>query len=151
MISKALSAEKYLLELPEDRIAAMEKLRALCIKNIKGAEEVMAYGMISYVVPLSNFPKGYHCTPGKALPFISIASQKNYIAIHHLGMYANKPLLDWFTEEYPKHSTAKIDIGKGCIKFKKIDQIPFEFLSTFLNKMSLKEWIIIYTAQLDKR
>jgi hypothetical protein len=88
----------------------------------------MSYGMIGYVVPHSLYPEGYHCTPELPLPFMSIASQKNFIAVYHMGIYADKNLFDWFTKEYPKFAKTKLDIGKGCIRFKKPDQIPYKLI-----------------------
>jgi Domain of unknown function (DU1801) len=146
MKSLALTPDDYLNELPEDRKIAMGKLRALCVKNIKGAQEIMAYGMLTYAVPLSVFPAGYHCTPGMPLMFISIASQKNFIAIYHMGIYAYKPLLDWFIEEYPKYCTTKLDMGKSCLRFKKMEDIPYKFLEALLKKMTLKDWVKCYEA-----
>jgi hypothetical protein len=122
MISKAKTINQYINELPEDRKEAMSQLRKVILENIpKGFNEEMSYGMIGYVVPLNMYPNGYRCNPSLPLPFINIASQKNYIALHHMGVYADEKLLAWFTKEYPEHCKTKIDMGKGCIRFKKID------------------------------
>ena len=119
MTSKVTSVDQYINEAPEDRRAALQQLRAIILNNLpEGFQEEMSYGMIGYVVPHSIYPKGYHCTPKLPLPFLSIASQKNFIAIYHMGMYANKELYDWFVAEYPKHSNRKLDMGKSCIRFK---------------------------------
>jgi hypothetical protein len=101
----------------------------------------MSYGMIGYVVPLKTYPKGYRCNPSLPLPFINIGSQKNFIALHHMGVYANTALLDWFVKEYPKHSKTKLDMGKGCIRFKKMDQIPYKLISELSTKINPDEWI----------
>jgi hypothetical protein len=106
--------------------------------------------MIGYVVPHSIYPNGYHCTPELPLPFISFASQKNFIAIYHMGIYANPELLNWFVAEYPKHSTQKLDMGKSCIRFKKANQIPFELIAELAQKMSVQEWITCYESQIIK-
>ena len=137
MQSTAKTVNDYLNELPEERKTAFLKLRDSILKNIPmGFEEQMSYGMLGYVVPHSIYPNGYHCTPKLQLPFISIGSQKNFIVMHHLGLYANPKLLEWFTAEYPKHSKLKLDMGKGCIRFNKIDQIPFDLIGELAGKIS---------------
>jgi len=135
----------YIQSLPEDRQSAITKLCSIVKKNLpKGFEECISYGMIGYSVPHSLYPKGYHCDPKIALPFLSIASQKNFIAIYHMGIYADPTLLNWFTQEYPKHSKGKLDMGKSCIRFKKADQIPFELIAELATKMTPKQWIDLY-------
>jgi hypothetical protein len=104
----------------------------------------MSYGMIGYVIPHSVYPDGYHCNPKLPLPFISLASQKNFIAFYHMGMYADETLLNWFTTEFPKHSKAKLDMGKSCVRFKKMDDIPFELIGMLVKKMTAKQWIATY-------
>lgn len=95
MQSKATTVEEYLASLPKDRKDAVSKLRKEIKKNLpKGFEEGMTYGMIGYVIPHSLYPKGYHCDPKQAFPFINIASQKNFVAVYHMGVYANKELLN---------------------------------------------------------
>jgi uncharacterized protein YdhG (YjbR/CyaY superfamily) len=139
------TVQDYIQSLPEDRQSAITKLCSLVKKNLpKGFEECISYGMIGYSVPHSLYPKGYHCDPKIALPFLSIASQKNFIAIYHMGIYADPTLLNWFTQEYPKHSKGKLDMGKSCIRFKKADQIPFELMAELATKMTPKQWIDLY-------
>jgi hypothetical protein len=119
MQSKALTPEHYLSELPEERKIPMLKLREVIKNNLpEGFEEAMSYGMLGFVVPHSIYPKGYHCDPKLPLPFISLASQKNFIALYHMGIYADENLLNWFLVEYPKHCKTKLDMGKSCIRFK---------------------------------
>lgn len=142
MQSTATTVEAYLAELPADRAEALQKLRKEIKKNLpKGFEECMSYGMIGYVVPHKLYPKGYHCNPSLPLPFINIASQKNFIAIHHMGLYANPTLLKWFTDEYAKHVTTKLDMGKACVRFKKVDQIPFKLFGELAKKLTPQQWI----------
>lgn len=125
MTLKAASPEQYINWLSVDRKEAVAKLRDAVLKNLpKGFKEEMSYGMLGYVVPLELFPAGYHCNPKLPLPFINIASQKNFIAFYHMGIYANTELLKWFTAEYLKHSPAKSDMGKACIRFKKAGTYP---------------------------
>jgi uncharacterized protein YdhG (YjbR/CyaY superfamily) len=147
MTSKATTPEEYIAELPEDRVEAITKLRKVINDNLpKGFKEEMSYGMIGYVVPHSIYPDGYHCTPKLPLPFMNFASQKNSVNIYHMGIYAKPELLNWFTTEYPKHCTAKLDMGKSCIRFKKMDQIPFELIAELVKKMSVEDWIKCYEA-----
>jgi len=145
MKSNATSPEQYIGELPEDRKTAIATLRNMVLKNLPtGFKEVMCYGMLGYVVPHSIYPAGYHCDPKQALPFMTIASQKNYIAFHHMGLYGMKELLEWFEQEYPKHSTAKLDMGKGCVRFKKPENIPYDLLGELVKKVSVNDWIAFY-------
>jgi uncharacterized protein YdhG (YjbR/CyaY superfamily) len=151
MQSTATSIEAYLEEIPEDRKDAFTKLRETILENIpKGFVEQMSYGMIGYVVPHSIYPGGYHCEPKLPLPFVNIASQKNFIALYHMGIYAKPELLKWFVSEYPKHSKQKLDMGKSCIRFKKMDQIPFDLIAELVQKMSIDEWITSYESSFKK-
>lgn len=151
MTSKASTPEEYIAEVPEERTLAMEKLRKTILDNIPdGFEERMIYGMIGYVVPKSIYPDGYHCTPELPLPFINIASQKNFIALYHSGIYADTKLHDWFTGEYPKHVKTKLDMGKSCVRFKKVDQIPYDLIAELVQKMSVKEWVDIYESAVKR-
>jgi uncharacterized protein YdhG (YjbR/CyaY superfamily) len=145
MQSKALTPQEYLSNLPEDRKGVMQKLRNVIKENLpNGFEEVMSYGMLGFVVPHSTYPNGYHCDPKLPLPFMNLASQKNFIALYHMGIYANGELLDWFVAEYPKHCKTKIDMGKSCIRFKKMDDIPFELIGELAGKVSVTDWISTY-------
>lgn len=151
MQSKAQSVDTYMSELPEERKAPMQRLREVFKANLpEGFNEEMNYGMIGYVVPHSIYPKGYHCSPELPLPFVNIASQKNFIAVYHMGIYSDEKLLNWFVEEFPKHSKAKLDMGKSCIRFKKMDQIPYDLIGELLTKMSVNQWIERYDSILAK-
>lgn len=147
MQSSETTPDAYMLSLPEDRKQAMNKLRDVIKQNLPtGFEETMQYGMISYVVPHSIYPKGYHCKPTDPLPFLSVASQKNFIALYHMGIYGDPTLLNWFQQGYAKASTAKLDMGKSCVRFKKLDQIPFALIGELATKMTVKDWIDSYEA-----
>jgi uncharacterized protein YdhG (YjbR/CyaY superfamily) len=147
MQSKAQSVDTYMSELPEERKAPMQRLREVFKANLpEGFNEEMNYGMIGYVVPHSIYPKGYHCSPELPLPFVNIASQKNFIAVYHMGIYSDEKLLNWFVEEFPKHSKAKLDMGKSCIRFKKMDQIPYDLIGELLTKMTVNQWIERYDS-----
>ncbi len=145
MQSTEKKPEEYIKALPEDRREAIQQLRKIFLKNLpKGFQEGMGYGMISYSVPHSIYPDGYHCDRALPLPFLSIASQKNFIAIYHMGIYADPALLDWFVQEYPKYTDAKLDMGKSCIRFKNPEKIPFELFGKLATKISVKDWIKKY-------
>ena len=152
MQSKATTIDAYLAELPEDRREAMQKIRETILANIpEGFQETMSYGMIGYVVPHSIYPAGYHCTPALPLPFTNLASQKNNLALYHMGIYGDPELLAWFQAEYPKHSKAKIDMGKSCIRFKKLDQIPYDLIGELMRKFTVQDWISQYESLYLKR
>jgi Domain of unknown function (DU1801) len=145
MTSKIELPQDYIDALPEDRKQAILDIRKALLTNLpKGFREEMSYGMLGYVVPHTLYPQGYHCDPKLPLPFISLASQKNFIALYHMGLYADKNLLEWFTTEYPKHSKAKLDMGKSCMRFKKIGDIPLQLIGELATKMSPQEWIVLY-------
>ena len=147
MKSEALTVTDYLQSLPADREPYVTQLRNTILQHIPaGFEEVMGYGMITYVVPKSIYPDGYHCDPKLPLPFVSVASQKNFIALYHMGIYGSPELLNWFVEEYPKHCKSKLDMGKSCIRFKKPDQIPFELIGELMKKISVNDWINFYES-----
>ncbi|UMB60972.1 DUF1801 domain-containing protein [Lutibacter sp. A80] len=151
MLYKANSPEEYIAQLPEDRAFYFKKLRATILNSIpKGFKEEISYGMIGYVVPKSIYPNGYHCNTSLPLPFASIASQKNFIALYHMGIYANKELYDWFVFEYPKHCKRKLDMGKSCIRFKKPEEIPFELIAQLMQKVSVSNWINLYENTIKK-
>lgn len=145
MKSTAATPQAYLAELPEDRKKAMSALRNVILNNIpQGFAEEMSYGMIGYVVPHSLYPKGYHCNPKLPLPMINLGSQKNGIVLHHMGIYSNPDLLNWFQNEYAKRVQSKLDMGKGCIRFKKIDQIPIDLIGELMAKITPQAWITAY-------
>ncbi len=147
MPSAAKNIDEYLQSLPDDRRDAVNRLRETLLDNLPdGFEERLSYGMIGYVVPHSIFPDGYHCDPKLPLPFINLASQKNFIALYHMGIYADPELLDWFVSEYPKHAKTKLDMGKSCIRFKKPADIPFSLIGELASKMSVQRWTDTYQA-----
>ena len=152
MTSDAASPEEYIKNLPEERKTAISTLRKTILANLpKGFKEVMSYGMIGYVVPHSIYPGGYHCNPELPLPFINIASQKNFVAFYHSGIYADKSLYDWFVSEYPKYVKTKLDMGKSCVRFKKVELIPYELLGKLCTKMTVDQWIALYESNIKSR
>jgi hypothetical protein len=151
MQSKATTVSDYLEEIPEDRKIGFNRLRDVILQNLpKGFEECMGYGMMGYSVPHSIYPDGYHCDPKMPLPFAGMASQKNFIAFYHMGIYADPELLAWFTSEFPKHSKKKLDMGKSCIRFKKPEDIPFELIGELMKKITFQYWITTYEARFKK-
>jgi len=144
--------EEILINLPEDRAEPFNKLHDVIVKNLpKGFEAAISYGGLGYVVPHSLYPDGYHCKPSEPLPFAGIASQKNAITFYHMGIYSKPTLLDWFVTEYPKHSKQKLDMGKSCIRFKKLNEIPYTLIAELMKKMSVVDWIEMYEKILRTR
>ena len=149
---KADSPEEYIDQLPPERQAVTSKLRTVILKNLPGGfEEQMSYGMLGYVVPHSIYPEGYHCNPKLPLPFINLASQKNFVALYHSGIYADPKLYDWFVSEYPAHCKYKLDMGKSCVRFKKMNDVPYDLIATLCTKMTPNDWIARYEENLKKK
>ncbi len=141
MQSKAATVEKYLAELPADRREALSKIRAVILKNLpKGLEEGMQYGMIGYYVPHSVYPAGYHCDPKQPLPFACLASQKNYISLYLLTLYDGGEHRAWFVDAWNR-AGKKLDLGKCCIRFKRIDDVPLDVIGQAFRRVSLKNYI----------
>ncbi|WP_421823799.1 DUF1801 domain-containing protein [Flagellimonas oceanensis] len=151
MTIEAKTPDEYLEKLPKERKEVISKLRETVKNNLpRGFEECINYKMLGYVVPHSIYPNGYHCDPKLPLPFINIASQKNFVALYHMGIYANPELLDWFVVEYPKHVSTKLDMGKSCIRFKNIYTIPYQLIAALCQKMTPQEWIALYEKNTKK-
>ncbi|MCJ8152233.1 DUF1801 domain-containing protein [Chryseobacterium sp. SSA4.19] len=148
---QAVSLEDYLSKIPEERRDIFRKIFDTVNNHLpEGFIQNVSSGMIGWGFPLEIYPAGYHCTPGSPLPFISLASQKNFVALYHMGMYAKPELLNWFTEEFPKYSKRKLDMGKSCIRFKKMDDIPLELLAALSEKMTVEEWVEVYESNFKK-
>ena len=145
------TVKEILTNLPEDRAEHFNKLHDVIVKNLpKGFEAAISYGGLGYVVPHTLYPAGYHCKPSEPLPFAGIASQKNSINFYHMGIYSDTKLLNWFVSEYPKHCKQKLDMGKSCVRFKKLNDIPSKLIGELMQKVSAKEWITIYENNLKK-
>lgn len=148
---KAQSVNDYFKKVPAERQESMNKLRPIINTNLpKGFEECLGYGMPSWVVPHSIYPSGYHTTPHLPLPFMSLASQKNFIALYHMGIYADKNLLDWWEKEYAKQCKRKLDMSKSCIRFKNIDDIPYELIAELCKKITPNDWITVYEGSIKR-
>lgn len=151
MKANGTTVEEILANVPEERKETFNKLHQVIVANLlEGFAPGISYGGLGYVVPHTVYPSGYHCKPIEPLPFAGIASQKNSINFYHMGMYAQPELYDWFVNEFPKYSSRKLDIGKSCVRFKKVDDIPFELIGALMQKMSLTDWITLYESNLKK-
>ncbi len=151
MQSTAKTPSEYVDSLPDERKEAMMKIRDAIMQNLpEGFVEVMNYGMLGYVVPHSIYPKGYHCDPKLPLPLMALASQKNNISLYHMGIYADPQLLNWFTAAYPEHVKSKLDMGKSCIRFKKMNEIPYALIGELVAKLSTDKWIEMYESHFTK-
>lgn len=140
-----MTVTDYIAQVPEDRLEGINTLRETILKNLPaGFEECISYRMVGYVVPHSIYPSGYHCDPKLPLPFMAFANQKNFISFYHMGIYADPSLMDWFTTEFAKRSKAKLDMGKSCIRFKKVEGIPFDLIGELVAKTSVIDWIATY-------
>ncbi|CAL67174.1 DUF1801 domain-containing protein [Christiangramia forsetii] len=149
---EANSPDEYLENVPEERKEPMVKLRSVIKDNLPlGFEETMSYGMIGYVVPHSIYPDGYHCDTSLPLPFMNLASQKNYIAVYHLGIYANNEMHTWFINEFKKRTGKKPDMGKSCIRLKNIETIPYDLIGNLSSKITPQEWIATYENNVKKK
>ncbi|HMT78597.1 MAG: DUF1801 domain-containing protein [Saprospiraceae bacterium] len=145
MQAQGQTVEEILNNLPEDRIEPFNRLHTTIVQNLpEGFQAAISYGGLGYVVPHTLYPAGYHCKPAEPLPFAGIASQKGSINLYHMGMYANPELLNWFVAEYPKHCQQKLDMGKSCVRFKKMEAIPYDLIAELMRKMSVKDWIELY-------
>ncbi len=151
MTYAASTPDEYVAQVPENRKHAIARLRSAVKENLpEGFEETMQYGMIGYVVPHSIYPAGYHVNPKDPLPFMGIASQKNHVALYHMGLSAFPDVLEWFTAEYPKHVATKLDMGKGCIRFKNVNAIPYGLISALCGKIALSDYIAKYETSVKK-
>lgn len=145
MTSTATNPEEYISSLPADRKEIITRLRETANTNLpQGFAETMSYGMITWVIPFTLYPAGYHCDPTQQLPFLSIASQKNYISVYHTGIYAVPGMLDWFTEKHNASGGRKLDVGKSCIRFRKPEDVPLTLLGELFTKMTPADWIALY-------
>ncbi|OKP79994.1 hypothetical protein A3844_27710 [Paenibacillus helianthi] len=148
---ESASPEEYISQLPEERREAIMKLRQILKDNLPvGFQETMSYGMITYVVPHQLYPPGYHVNPDQPLPFVSIASQKNFIALYHMGIYMVPGLLAWFKEEYPRHVQTRLDMGKSCVRFKKTNSIPYDLIAQLSSKITVDEYVRMVESEVKR-
>jgi len=151
MTYQAATVDEYVSQIPEERKAPFSRLRSTILENLpQGFEECMSYGMPAYAVPHSIYPAGYHCKPEEPVPFLSIASQKNFIGFYHMGVYSMPELLEWFQTEWANRDLGKLDMGKSCIRLKKLDAIPYDLLGELSSKVSVAEWLTHYERSIKK-
>lgn len=152
MTIQALYPQEYIDQIEDDaKKEALVNLRHIIKTNIpEGFEEGMNYNMISYYIPHSLYPAGYHCDPKLPLPFVSIAAQKNFVAVYHMGLYSDPSLLEWFIAEHALRSPKKLDMGKSCIRYKHPEHIPYDLLGELMTKISAQEWITISESHYKK-
>ena len=150
MQSKATTVEQYLAELPNERREAIEAIRKVILKNLpKGYEEGMQWGMPSYFVPLSAYPAGYNCQPDQPLPFVGLASQKNHMAFYGFCIYMDEELKNRFVADWKK-TGKKLDMGKSCVRFKKIEDVPLQVIGDAVKRVPMKKYIKQYEEQLQQ-
>lgn len=150
MQSTAKTVEKYLAELPPDRREAISKVREVILKNLpKGLEEGMGYGMIGYHVPHSVYPAGYHCDPAQPVPFAGLASQKNYMSLYLMSVYGDPELEAWLREAWTK-AGKKLDMGKSCIRFKRLEDVPLEVVGRAIKKVPVKKYLAKYESMVKR-
>ncbi|MBK9734339.1 MAG: DUF1801 domain-containing protein [Saprospiraceae bacterium] len=152
MKAEGKTVDEILNNLPEDRVKPFNTLHDVIVKNLpEGFEAAISYGGLGYVIPHTMYPAGYHCKPSEPLPFAGIASQKHSINFYHMGMYSDPKLMKWFVTEYPRHTKQKLDMGKSCVRFNKLDDIPYQLIGELMQKMSAKEWIEMYDNMLGPK
>ena len=123
--SKAETVDGYPAELPEDRRAAISAVRQVVLENLpQGYEEMMQFGMIGYVIPLERYPVTYN---GQALQYAALASQKNYMSLYLMNVYSDEAVERWFVDRY-KDSGKKLDMGKACVRFKSLQDLPIDLV-----------------------
>lgn len=136
--SNATTVEQYLAELPDDRRDAIAEVRQAVLDNLpEGFVETMNWGMISYEVPLETFPNTYNKQP---LQLAALASQKNYMAVYLTTVYGDPEIAEWFRASY-RATGKKLDMGKSCIRFKTIDQLPVDLIGQVIAKVSLEGFL----------
>ncbi len=147
----ANNVDEYLEQTDPKWKDMMRTMRAFIKKNIpKAFEETLSHNMVGYVVPLRIYPRGYLGNPKEPLPFISLAAQKDHIALYHMGLYGNEAIKDWFVKEYERTMERKPDMGKSCLRFKKEGDVPFDLLKELLRKINAEEYIILYEQTAGK-
>jgi hypothetical protein len=149
MQSKATTVKEYLANLPEDRRPAIEAVRKVILDNKgKNIDEGMQYGMIGYCVPHRVYPAGYHCDPKQPLPFAGLASQKNHMSLYLGCVYVGGEGEGWFREEWAK-TGKKLDMGKSCIRFKKIEDLALDVIARTIKLVTADEYIKRYESALN--
>lgn len=146
MQSKARTVNEYMASLPPERRVALQAVREEILKNLgPGYEEGMQYGMIGYYVPHEVYPPGYHCDPKQPLPFAGLASQKNYMSIYLMCVYGVPEQEAWFREQWAR-TGKKLDMGKGCVRFRKLDDLPLPVIGRTIKRVPSKKFVAFYDS-----
>ncbi len=150
MQSQAKTVAAYLKELPEDRRLAISAIRKVILQNLQaGFEEGMQYGMIGYYVPHTLYPAGYHCDPKQPLPYAALASQKNYMSLYLMGCYGNESEESWLRDQFTK-AGKKLDMGKCCVRFKKVEDLPLQVVGEAFRRMTVKKYVALYETAMER-
>ena len=146
MAETVRSVDEYLAALSDEQLAAMRALRDSINSRIPpGFSEAFAYGMITWVVPKESYPAGYHCDPTKPLMLMGLSAGKSAVTLHHMGLYSGV-LVEWLKQEWEKNASGKLDMGKGCIRFKKLENIPTQLIGDLATKLTPEQWVEQYEA-----
>lgn len=141
----------YLAALPDERRAALTAVREAIVANLDADfEEGIQYGMIGYYVPHRVFPAGYHCDPKQPLPYVGLASKKAHMSLHLMAIYADADLAQWFSEAWMKGGR-KLDMGAGCVRFKKLADVPLALVGEAIRRVPAKDYIARYEKNLADR
>jgi uncharacterized protein YdhG (YjbR/CyaY superfamily) len=144
MQNPAATVAEYLQSLPPDRRESINAVRKVILANMDPLlEEGMTYGMIGYYVPHRHYPAGYHCDPKMPLPYAGLASQKNHMSLYTMSVYGHMPTLEWFQKAWAK-SGKKLDMGKSCIRFKKLEDLPLDVIGELVRKVPVAKYIGYY-------
>lgn len=158
MQSTAATVAEYLDSLPEERRILVGAVRDTMLANIDPLyEEKMQYGAIGWVVPHSVYPPGYHCKPIDPVPFAGIASQKNAVSIYLMGLYiggdgaGETEEVTWFRDAWAASGKKKPDMGKSCIRFKKLDDIALDVIGEAVRRMPVQRYLEAYLKSIPKK
>ena len=139
--SRAATPSAYLAELPPDRRKALTTVRAVIRKHLpRGFAEAMDYGMICYHVPLSRFSETYN---GKPLCMAALASQKQYMSLYLMNIYGDPAMRRWFERGY-RASGKRLDVGKSCIRFRSLDDLPLPVVAQAIAKLDVGQFVAQY-------
>lgn len=141
--SNASTPEQYLAELPEERRALVQAVRSTILEHLPdGYEETMSFGMIGYVVPLARFPDTYN---GEPIGVVALANQKNHVAVYLMGVYGDDAEREWFVSAW-KATGTKLDMGKSCVRFKKLDDVALDVLGAAVARVTPDDLIAAHQA-----
>lgn len=139
--NSATTVEEYLQGLPADRRVAVSAVRKSILASLpEGYVECISYGMIGYVVPHSLYPAGYHCNPKLPLPYACVGSQKNHMALHLMTVYGDPAMEKWFRKAWTD-TGKKLDMGKACVRFKKLEDVPLDVIGQVIARVTVKNYI----------